>query len=139
MVKRENAGPGGDNLGGRGTSDRVRIAAGNHSGVARGATGTADRVGLVFDQPQRIKHVHIEFHEDEQERTQEFVLRWWSNGGQCYREIVRQQYNFSPPATASKCEDYSVDLDGVTTLELNIVPDISGRPARASLNRLRLA
>ena len=37
------------------------------------------------------------FQEDEQERTQEFVLRWSPDGGQSYREIVRQQYNFSPP------------------------------------------
>jgi len=52
---------------------------------------------------------------------------------------VRQQYNFSPPATTSECEDYPVDLDGVTTIELSIVPDISGGPARASLAQLRLA
>jgi hypothetical protein len=51
---------------------------------------------------------------------------------------VRQQYNFSPPATTSEREDYPVDLDGVTTLELTIVPDISGGPARASLAQLRL-
>lgn len=94
---------------------------------------------LVFDQPQKIKHLYLEFHENEIERTQQFVLRWSSNGGESYREIVRQQYNFSPPATTSECEDYSVELDGVTTLELNVVPDISGGPAHASLAQLRLA
>ena len=93
---------------------------------------------LVFDQPQNIKRVHLEFHEDELERTQQFVLRWSSNGGESYREIVRQQYNFSPPGTTSEREDYAVDLDGVTILELSIVPDISGGPARASLAQLRL-
>ena len=95
-------------------------------------------VRLVFDQPQRIKLLHLEFHEQELERTQQFVLRWSSNGGQSYREIVRQQYNFSPPGATSECEDYPVDLDGVTTLELSIVPNISGGPARASLAQLRL-
>lgn len=94
---------------------------------------------LVFDQPQRIKRVHLEFHEDELQRTQQFVLRWSSNGGESYREIVRQQYNFSPPTTTRECEDYPVDLDGVTTLELSIVPEISGGSARASLAQLRLA
>jgi hypothetical protein len=94
---------------------------------------------LVFDQPQRIKRVHLEFHEDELQRTQQFVLRWSSNGGESYREIVRQQYNFSPPTTTRECEDYPVDLDGVTTLELRIVPEISGGSARASLAQLRLA
>ncbi len=78
------------------------------------------------------------FHEDEQERTQEFVLRWSSDGGQSYREILRQQYNFSPPEAAPELEDYDIDLNGVTALELRIVPDISGGSARASLAQLRL-
>ena len=38
-----------------------------------------------------------------------------------------------------KCEDYSVDLDGVTTLELSIVPEIGGGTARASLAQFRVA
>jgi hypothetical protein len=96
-------------------------------------------VRLVFDQPQRLKRIYLEFREDELERTQQFVLRWSSNRGQSYGEIVRQQYNFSPPATTRECEDYSVDLDGVTALELSIVPEISGGPARASLAQLRVA
>jgi hypothetical protein len=79
------------------------------------------------------------FHEDEQERTQEFVLRWSADGGQSYREILRQQDNFSPPAATHEVEDYDVDLDGVTALELKIVPDISGGGARASLAQLRIA
>ena len=36
-------------------------------------------------------------------------------------------------------EDYDVDLDGVTALELRIVPDISGGSTRASLAQLRVA
>jgi hypothetical protein len=79
------------------------------------------------------------FHEDEQERTQEFVLRWSPDVGQSYQEIVRQQYNFSPPEAVSEVEDYDVDLDGVTALELKIVPDISGGSARAALAQLRVA
>jgi hypothetical protein len=104
----------------------------------RAAQPGPQTVRLVFDQPLRIKRMHVEFHEQELERTQQFVLSWSSNGGQSYREIVRQQYNFSPPATTSECEDYPVDLDGVTTIELNIIPDIRGGPARASLAQLRL-
>ena len=96
-------------------------------------------VRLIFDRPLRIKRLHLEFHEDKMERTQQFVLRWSPDGGQSYREIVRQQFNFSPSAATNEREDYPVDLDGVTALELNIVPDISGGPARASLAQLRLA
>ena len=79
------------------------------------------------------------FHEGERERTQEFFLRWSSDGGQSYREIVRQQYNFSPPDAAREVEDYDVNLDGVTALKLGIVPDISGGSARASLAQLSVA
>jgi hypothetical protein len=105
----------------------------------RAAQSGAQTVRLRFDQPQKIRRMHLEFHEAESERTQQFVLRWSSNGGQSYREIVRQQFNFSPAVTTSECEDYTVELDGVTTLELNIVPDMSGRAARASLAQLRLS
>jgi hypothetical protein len=96
-------------------------------------------IRLRFNEPLRLKRIHLVFQEEEQERTQEFVLRWSPDGGQSYREIVRQQYNFSPPGAASELEDYDVDLDGATVLELRIVPNISGGSARASLAQLRLA
>lgn len=96
-------------------------------------------VRLVFDQPQRIKHVHLEFREHELTRTQQFLLRWSSDGGHSYSEIVRQQYNFSPPRTTEEREDYSLAIDRVTSFELSIIPDISGGPACASLQQLRIA
>jgi len=96
-------------------------------------------IRLLFDQPRRLKHIQLVFEEAERQRTQEFVLRWSPDGGASWREIVRQQYNFSPPPMSQELEDYSVDLDGVTTLELSVIPDISGGEARASLARLRLA
>ena len=105
----------------------------------RAAQAGEQTIRLLFDEPLRLKRIHLAFHEGEQERTQEFVLRWSSDGGQSYREIVRQQYNLSPPETAREVEDYDVDLDGVTALELRIVPNISGGGARASLAQLRLA
>jgi hypothetical protein len=83
--------------------------------------------------------VHLEFHEYQSARTQEFVLRWSSDGGRSYHEIVRQQYNFSPPETTAEREDYSVDLHGVTHFELTMIPEISGGPARATLAQLCLA
>ena len=105
----------------------------------RAAQPGEQTIRLRFDEPLRLKRIHLVFQEDEQERTQEFVLRWSPDGGQSYREILRQQYNFSPPEAAREVEDYDVDLDGVTALELKIVPDISGGSARASLAQLRVA
>ena len=105
----------------------------------RAAQPGEQTIRLWFDEPLRLNRIQLLFQEGEQERTQEFVLRWSPDGGQSYREIVRQQYNFSPPEAAREVEDYDVDLDGVTALELRIVPDISGGSARASLAQLRLA
>ena len=96
-------------------------------------------IRLLFDKLQRLTRIQLLFHEDQQARTQEFALRWSPDGGQSYREIVRQQYNFSPPGVTREFEDYAVDLAGVTVLELRIVPDKSGREARASVAQLRIA
>ena len=96
-------------------------------------------VRLLFDKPLRVRRVRLVFQEDEQERTHEFVLRWASDRSQSYREIVRQQYNFSLPDNTRQIEDYTVDLVGLTALELSIVPDISGGRAHASIAQLRLA
>ncbi len=105
----------------------------------RAAQPGEQTIRLLFDEPLRINRIHLLFSEGEVERTQEFVLRWSPDGGQSYREIVRQQYNLSPPGSAREVEDYDIDLDGVTALELRIVPDISGGSACASLVQLRVA
>lgn len=105
----------------------------------RAAQPGEQTIRLLFDEPQNLRRIHLIFHEGEQERTQEFVLRWSSDGGQSYREIVRQQFNFSPPGATREVEDYEIALPGVTTLELKIAPDISRGGARASLAQLRLA
>jgi hypothetical protein len=96
-------------------------------------------IRILFDQPLTLERIHLVFEEDEQTRTQEFSLRWSQDGGRSYEQILRQQYNFAPPGTRRQIEDYHVALEGVTALELRIVPDIGGGDAVASLAQLRLA
>jgi len=96
-------------------------------------------VRLVFDEPQSLKRIWLVFEDAENIRTQEFVLRWSRGIGHSFREIVRQQWNFSPPDSVREIEDYSVDLSEVAVLELIIEPDKGDREARASLRSLRLA
>ena len=96
-------------------------------------------IRLLFHEPQKITHIRLIFLEQERARTQEFVLSWSAAPGVAARPIVRQQYNFSPPSAERETEDYTVDLDGLTMLELAIIPDIGGGSARASLAHLRLA
>src|SRR6266581_5665325 len=105
----------------------------------RAANPGTQTIRLIFDQPQRLRRISLVFEETETERTQEFVLRWSSDDGSSFREIVRQQWNFSPPETIREVEEYQVELSNVTALELTIVPNTSGRPARASLKSLRLS
>jgi hypothetical protein len=105
----------------------------------RASDSGAQTIRLVFDKRQRLTRISLAFEETETERTQEFVLRWSSDGGRTFREIVRQQWNFSPPTTTHEIEEYQVELSDVTVLELVIVPDKSQGSARASLKSLRLS
>ena len=102
------------------------------------AAGSGEQtIRILFDEPRTIRHIHIEFRETERSRTQEFVLRW-SQDGKAFSEIVRQQYNFSPSGTIVEVEDYRVELEHLTVLELQIRPDVGGGDVIASLQRLLL-
>jgi hypothetical protein len=105
----------------------------------RAATSGAQTIRLLFDQPQRLTRIWLSFEEGQTTRTQEFVLRFSRDKGVSFRDIVRQQWNFAAPDATREMEDYAVDLSDVGILELTIVPDVSGGPARASLVALRLA
>jgi hypothetical protein len=96
-------------------------------------------IRLLFTYPQRIRRIWLNFVETRAERTQEYVLRWSADHGRSFREIVRQQWNFSPQGATSETEDHLVELPAVTVLELSIIPDTSGGMAFASLAQLRLA
>ena len=109
---------------------------GSDSGWRAGQAG-AHTIRLIFDAPQRIRRIYLEFAEHEMERHQELVLRW--SDGRTDREIVRQQWNFSPNGSAHEVEDYTLDLRDVMQLELVIAPDRGGGQAVASLEKLRLA
>jgi hypothetical protein len=97
------------------------------------------RIRLVFDHPQAIRLIHLVFEDADQERLQEFTLRWSSDRGLTYATIVRQQFFFSPSGATREVEDYSVDLNGATDVELQIVPDLSHRRVIASLKELRIS
>ncbi len=111
---------------------------GKASGWRSALPGT-QTIRLIFDTPQALHRIHLLFVEPDIERAQEFVLRWSGDGGKTYRDVVRQQWNFNPRGSAQEAEDYTVELSGVTHLELTIVPNRSGGDARATLEQLRLA
>jgi hypothetical protein len=111
----------------------------NQTSGWRAAEPGKQTIRLIFATPQRLSRICLNFVETQVERTQEYVLRWSSDGGQSFQDIVRQQWNFSPLVATSEAEDYQVELIGVTVLELVIIPEINGAPMIASLEQLRLA
>ena len=96
------------------------------------------QIRILFDQPVTLHRTQLRFDEANCERTQEFVLRWSSAIGGAPTEIVRQQWNFSPAGSTTEIENYILDLDGVSLLELVIDPDLRGREEVATLSSWRL-
>jgi hypothetical protein len=94
---------------------------------------------LVFDSPQTIRQIGVEIEELDVSRTQELSVSVSSNGGQTYRELVRQEFTFSPPGTSFERELWSILAEGVTHLRVEIKPDKGGRVGRATLTSLTLA
>jgi hypothetical protein len=105
----------------------------------RAANPGAQIIRLIFDEPQNLRRILLVFEDIKNSRTQEFVLRWSPDIESSFREIVRQQWNFSPPDSIRETEDYVVELSEVKVFELMIIPDKSDGEVRASLVSLRLA
>ena len=105
----------------------------------RAAEPGGQTMRLLFTSPQRLRRIWLVFAESTIERTQEYVLRWSSDGGQSFHEIVRQQWTFSPQGSTCETEDHRVELSDVGILELSIMPNTSGDLAFASLVQLRIA
>ncbi len=98
-------------------------------------------IRLKFDEPQWIRRIQLHFVDRAAERGQEFSV--FAGTGAALWEVARQQWTFSPHGSTEELEDYTVDLRGVTVLELRIDPDRSHDPklsqSLASLQSLKLA
>jgi hypothetical protein len=114
------------------------LVSGDERGWQADAPGV-QTIRLRFPEPRGINQVRLVVEEHHRERTQQFVLRAATGADGAWREIARQQYNFSPGGATREQEDYRINLPGVTALELTIVPDINGGEARASLQEFRVA
>lgn len=113
------------------------LTPGDSRGWRASQTGNQE-IRIIFDTPLRVHEIQLRFHEPVCERTQEFFLRWSPAGSQVTTEIVRQQWNFTPDGSTTEAEDYLVNLENLSVLELAIVPDISRREVTASLATLRM-
>jgi len=94
-------------------------------------------IRLRFDTPQTIKRIHLQFREDQSQRSQEIAL-FATATGSLRRELVRQQWVFSPDGATTEVEDYYFDINDLTTLELEIDPGRHDKHAFASLQSIQV-
>jgi hypothetical protein len=111
----------------------------SNSGSWRAAKKGEQVIRVIFYEPQTLHRIALRFSETKIARTQQFALRWSGAGGETFYEIVRQQWNFNPDACREEFEDYRVNLNGVSTLELVIQPEITAGNAVATLDCWRMA
>jgi hypothetical protein len=98
---------------------------------------TVEHIVIEFDRPQPVSHLLYEVEETLRERTQEVRLDVSEDGGQSYRQILVQEYNFSPRGATYQREEQRFNLRQVTHLRLTLVPNKSGS-GTASITALRL-
>ena len=96
-----------------------------------------EHIVIEFDQPQPIARLVYEVEETLQERTQEVRFEVSEDGAQSYRQILVQEYNFSPRGATYQREEQRFNLRQVTHLRLTLAPNKSGS-GTASLTALRL-
>jgi hypothetical protein len=104
----------------------------------RAATPGRQSLILDFDKPQALYQLVLDIEETEVSRTQILWVSVSSDGGRNYHELIRQEYNFSPPGTTYEYETWTIDAPHTTHLAITIVPDKSGQPAYASVTSLIL-
>lgn len=101
-------------------------------------TGGEQTLILAFDAPQTIGTLGIEIEETGESRTQELLVSVSRDGGKTYRELLRQEFHFAPEGATFEREEWSIRMDSVTHLRLQIRPDKGGRLCRASITSLVL-
>lgn len=95
-------------------------------------------ITVVFREPCSLEQVTIEVEEREITRTQEVQLALSTDGGLTYRELVRQEFNFSPNGATWEKEAWKVLQNHVTHVRLVIKPDKGRSDCYASLTSLGL-
>lgn len=96
-------------------------------------------IEIRFHHPASVSRLRVVSSEVEQSRTQEMTI--WASllRGERHREVVRQQFNFSPNGATEEVEEYAVELEGVSAIQLRIVPSVDGCRAVAHVSDLRVA
>lgn len=92
---------------------------------------------LEFDRPQAISRLLYEVEEAERERTQEVRVEVSEDRGRTYRQILVQEYTFSPRGATYQREEQRLNVHQASHLRFTIVPNKNGS-GTATLTALRL-
>jgi hypothetical protein len=122
----------------------VAIVAGGQRADPVTGFWTADSPGeqtieINFHHRTPLRRLRVVSSEPNESRTQEMTVWVSLRGGERHREVLRQQFNFSPNGATEQVEDYALELEDVSTIQLRIVPSIDGRRAVARVSELRVA
>jgi hypothetical protein len=104
---------------------------------ASGRPDTTEWIALEFDNPERISCLIYEVEERQRERTQEVRIAVSSDHGRTQRQIIAQDFNFSPQGATFQHEELRLELQEITHLTLTIVPNKNGSGV-ATLTCLRI-
>lgn len=95
---------------------------------------------LAFDAPQALNRVALTIEERRERRLQELDLSVSTDGGQAWRELVRQEFHFSPDGATVEREEWRLPPGVLAThLRLRIRPDKGGGACRATVTSLALS
>ena len=99
---------------------------------------TTECIELEFDPAQEISRLVYEVEEYLVERTQQVRVEVSVDHGRIYRQVLAQDYNFSPEGATFQHEEVDLEVGPITHLRLTIVPNKSGSGV-ATLTSLRLS
>lgn len=96
-------------------------------------------IEIRFHHRTPVRRLRVVSSERNESRTQEMTIWISLRGGEQHRELLRQQFSFSPNGVTEKVEEYALQLEDVSSIQLRIVPSINGRPAVARVSELHVA
>jgi hypothetical protein len=94
-------------------------------------------IRIMFDKPTRLRRIRPSFRRRKSRGPRNSLFSGRRARGP-FTEIVRQQWSFSPQGSTSETEDYQVNLDSVSILELALKPDLTPANACATLASWRM-
>ncbi len=104
---------------------------------ASARANTTECIELEFEPAQQISRLIYEAEEHRVERTQQVRVEISTDHGRMYRQVLAQDYTFSPEGATFQHEDIHLELRPITHLRLTIVPNKGGSGV-ATLTSLRL-